>query len=124
VDLATLIALETQVWDALVRGDAAADRALLADEFLGVYPTGFADRAAHAEQVDGGPSVARFEISEARLCELSPACVLLAYRAEYSRPTDPARTEAMYITSIWCRHGDRWSNVFSQDTPAVPGRRG
>jgi len=40
------VALESRVWDALVRGDADADADLLATDFLGVYATGFADRSA------------------------------------------------------------------------------
>jgi hypothetical protein len=45
VDLDSLLALETKVWEALQRGDAEQDRALLSADFIGVYPSGFADRA-------------------------------------------------------------------------------
>jgi hypothetical protein len=34
------IALESQVWDAFVAGDAEADARVLADNFIGVYSTG------------------------------------------------------------------------------------
>ena len=42
---------------ALAAGDAVGDRALLSDDFVGVNPTGFADRAAHAAELDDGPTV-------------------------------------------------------------------
>jgi hypothetical protein len=114
------IQLETEVWRALVRGDAAADERLLADEFLGVYPTGFADRSDHVRQLADGPTVDEFTLSDERLVVLSDSAVLLAYRADYRRAPRSARPiepEAMYVSSVWCRRDGRWVNVFSQDTP-------
>lgn len=115
--------LERRVWDALVRGDADADAALLTDDFLGVYPTGFATRAEHAAQLAGGPIVGEYELSEPRLLVLSDDDVLLAYRARFTRPPVDdlgAAPEPLdwYITSLWTRVGDVWLNRFSQDTPA------
>jgi hypothetical protein len=123
VDIERFIRLETAVWQALVDGDAAADAQLLTDDFLGVYPSGFADRADHAGQLADGPTVAGFELSEARLLAISDTAVMLSYRAD-SRPaanatyTEPA---AMYVSSLWCLRDGRWLNVFSQDTPVGQG---
>src|SRR5262245_28515 len=86
------IRLETEVWHALVNGDAEADARLLAEDFLGVYPTGFADRSDHVGQLAGGPTVDEFTHSEARLVVVSDTAVLLAYRADYRRA--PPRAEA------------------------------
>ncbi len=86
-DLLTgLLAYETRVWDALVTGDAASDEALMDEDFLGVYPSGFATRARHVGQFADGPSVATFSILEPRVMSLGPDKALLAYRAEYTRP--------------------------------------
>lgn len=120
------LALETQVWDALVAGDADADRSLLSADFLGVYPSGFANRDEHAEQLDDGPSMTRYVIEQAKLRVISPDHVLLSYLARYHpvSPTDPSRAngeESMYITSLWSRDGDAWINTFSQDTPSNAG---
>ncbi len=52
--LEDLVRLESQVWQALVDGDADADRRMLSDDFLGVYPTGFADRESHVGQLLDG----------------------------------------------------------------------
>jgi hypothetical protein len=116
--LETFLKLETAVWEALVRGDAVADARLLSADFLGVYPTGFADRSAHAAQLEEGPTVAEYTLSEARIRVLSPDAVLLAYRADWRRASS-TEPEAMYVSSLWCRAGDGWENLFSQDTPAT-----
>lgn len=116
-----LIELESGVWRALVAGDPEADAAMLSDDFLGVYPSGFADRAGHAAQLAAGPTVSRWEIAEARAFEVSASAVMLSYRAAYRRPDAPAGRpdEVMYVSSLWCRRDGHWINVFSQDTPAA-----
>ena len=119
MDLNTCIELESKVWDALRRGDAEADVHLLADDFLGVYSTGFADRSAHAAQLANSPTVSEFQLLEARLMVLSDNDVLLSYRAEWHRfgSPDSDAGESMYISSLWSRRSGRWVNVFSQDSP-------
>lgn len=119
MDLETLIDLERSVWDALQRGDASADSALLAADFLGVYPTGFAERGDHSGQLNNGPTIADYEIHSARSMHLSADHALLAYKAEYRRP-GTAQIESMYVSSLWSRRAGRWVNVFSQDTPEDP----
>ena len=119
--IADLVRLETEVWRALAEGDGPADARLLSDDFLGVYPTGFADRSEHVAQLDGGPTVTAYELSDERLLVLSDSVVLLSYRADFRRPSDssaPGELETMYISSLWCLRDGRWVNVFSQDTPA------
>ena len=120
MDLQALLELETMVWDALQRGDADADRRLLADDFLGVYSSGFADRADHAGQLAAGPTVASFELHEPRMLELGDDHVLLSYRADYQRLVDGVAQpgKSMYVTSLWSRRAGQWVNVFSQDTAA------
>ena len=108
--------LESQVWDALVAGDAAADEALLTSDFTGVYPTGFADRAEHVGELAAGPTVAAYAINDARLIRVSASAVLLCYRADYRRVSGP--DETMYISSLWIERDGDWRNGFSQDTPA------
>ena len=121
MDLDAFIELETRVWDALRRGDADEDTRLLAEDFLGVYSIGFATRADHAGQLATGPTVAEFELHDARLMVLSENDVLLSYRAEWRRLSagQPGPAESMYISSLWSRRDGRWVNVFSQDSPAM-----
>lgn len=115
-DIDTILARERAVWQALVDGDAAADAALLTDDFLGVYASGFAGRVDHVGQLADGPTVRSFEIGEARLVPLAEGLALLSYRADWIRAN--GRTDAAYISSIWRAADGAWVNVFSQDTAA------
>jgi hypothetical protein len=117
--LSAVMAAETRVWQALVTGDAGADEAALAETFLGVYPSGFAGRADHVGQLANGPTVARFELSDARVKPLGDAHALLSYCADFQRVGRPS-SERMYVSSIWQRQVGDWINIFSQDTPADP----
>ncbi|WP_243073809.1 nuclear transport factor 2 family protein [Microbacterium sp. SS28] len=112
------IDLESAVWDALVRGDADADRALLSEDFIGVFPTGFANRADHTDDLADGPSIASYAITDARLIDVSADAALLCYRAEYRQPSK-STAEVMFISSLWVQREGRWWNTFSQDTPAA-----
>ena len=110
--------LESEVWTALVTGDSEADGRLLADEFLGVYGSGFSRREDHVNQLQNGPTVASFDLSQGRIQVLAEDVVLLSYRAEWT-PTSPAGEGEKireFITSIWRRSDEGWRNIFSQDT--------
>ncbi len=111
-----ILDLEKQVWMALVEGNASADRALLSADFLGVYPTGFANRDDHVGQFADAPTMAEFDLSDARLRVLTTDIVLLSYQADYLRP-GATRRDTMLISSLWERRNDVWVNSFSQDTP-------
>lgn len=121
LNIEQFLELETEVWEALVAGDAKADATLLAAHFLGVYSDGFAGRTEHAGQLSNGPTVAQYEISDAKLQILAEDVVLLAYYAQYMpiKNGKVVAPEAMYVTSIWQRYDDIWKNVFSQDTPEI-----
>jgi hypothetical protein len=117
--LDVLLDLEKGVWLALMRGDAAADMAALADDFIGVYPSGLSDRAGHAEQLAGGPSVAAFEILDARHRVYGPDLAMLVYRVRYRRAGPGREDEHMWVSSLWQCRGGTWRNRFSQDTPVA-----
>lgn len=115
--LEMLLAAETEVWRALERGDATADEAALSPDFVGVYPTGITDRADHVDQLVDGPSVTWFRLDEVRAIAVGDDHGLLVYRADYRRPGSDVEA-SMYVSSLWRREDDdRWTNVFSQDTP-------
>lgn len=111
--------LESGVWDTQVSGDPHAQRELLSADFLGVYPSGFANRDEHAEQLSDGPITASYSITDARLIEVSEDSVLLCYRADH-QPSGQDETETMYISSLWVERDGRWWNTFSQDSPVGP----
>lgn len=112
------IHLEQQVWQALVDGDAEADRSLLADDFLGVYPDGFAGRNEHVSQFANEPTVTTFSISQPHGIDVGDDAHLLCYEARFRRPGSD-ELHRMYVSSLWQRVDGRWVNTFSQDTPAA-----
>jgi len=116
-DLGFFVDLENRVWQALVDGDATADASYLSTDFLGVYPSGFAGRDDHAAELDNGPTVTSYVLSESRLIIISGDAVMLSYRADFVRPSGAAAI-VWYVSSLWCRRGSDWVNTFSQDTPA------
>jgi hypothetical protein len=115
------IALESQVWEAFIAGDAEADRRVLAPNFIGVYSTGFSDRDEHCEPLRKGPLARRYEIKEPRILVLSESLVMLLYLAVWERvsasPESPP--DRMYVSSLWQKVDSHWNNVFSQDTAAA-----
>ena len=115
---AVLETCERGVWDALVRGDKEADACALHDTFLGVYSDGFATKSDHVQQLDHGPSIKSFNLSEQRVLPLGPDCAVFSYKADFIR-TGRDVTESMYVSSIWQLFDGDWRNVFSQDTPAL-----
>lgn len=117
---AEILGCETAVWQALATGDGAADRRLLSPGFLGVYPTGPAGRDAHAAALDGGATVAGFDLSAVQVRQLARNLALIVYRADFTRLPDGSR-QAWWISSLWRRGGAAgWENLFSQDTPIPP----
>ena len=116
---AEVLAAETAVWEALRSGDQEADRALLAEDFLGVYPTGFIGRDDHVAELDAGPIVVDYEILETRHLPVGPDAALLAYRVRF-RPTAEAEPVTWMVSSLWRREPDgSLVNTFSQDTPVA-----
>ena len=114
---AELLAAETAVWEALRAGDQEADRALLAPEFLGVYPIGFVDRDDHVAELDDGPTVAEFDVLATRTMVTGQDCALIAYRVRFRATADGAPLEWM-VSSIWRREPDgSHVNTFSPDHP-------
>ena len=109
------------MWDALASGDAETDALLLADEFLGVYSSGFAEKVEHTNQLLAGPIMEWYKLSDARIKILADGVVLLAYRAHYARSKNNGenKQEVMYISSIWSFHSGVWKNVSVTGLPIV-----
>lgn len=114
--LSEILKLEERVWQALMTGDVALDHSMLSADFLGVYPSGFADRSVHTSQLEDGPSMQAYQLSEMRLRIINPLAVLLSYRADY-QAVGAETWDAMLISSLWEKQDGEWINTFSQDTP-------
>ena len=116
--LAELKLCETGVWDALVHGNKQADSDALHDTFLGIYPDGFSGKTDHVQQLEHGPTVKSYELSNLRALQLGADHTVLSYRADFTR-MHQTEIETMYVSSIWRRLGNGWINILSQDTPAI-----
>jgi hypothetical protein len=112
------LGLESGVWQALMDGDPDVDRALLSEDFLGVYPTGFANRDEHAEQLRDGPTVVEYQIHSPLAVAVADDLIQFAYDARYRRTTG-GDLDRMYVMSLWAKRDGAWVNTFSQDTPAA-----
>ncbi|MDO5495521.1 MAG: nuclear transport factor 2 family protein [bacterium] len=114
---ADVITAETAVWEALRNGDRDADRALLAEDFVGVYPTGFVTREDHLAEIAQGPSVYAYEFLETKVLSISPEAALIAYRVWFQHTRSSQPVEWM-VSSLWELGPEgRLVNTFSQDTP-------
>jgi hypothetical protein len=71
-------------------------------------------------QLRDGPTMSTFCLADAKAVALAEGVVLLTYRAEFVRHGLSSRNESetMFVSSIWRKEGDKWRNVFSQDTDA------
>ena len=116
-DIDSLLLLENTVWQALVTGDASEDARMLEDGFLGVYDTGYSDKDGHVGQLNAGPTVVHYDLSDARLLVLGEGVLLLAYKADFTR-VGRDRPETLYVSSVWRKTAQGWRNIFSQDTAA------
>ena len=83
--LAEIAARERAVWQALVDGDAEADRASLAEDFLGVYPDGFSGSDGHVAQLASGPTITDSTLSHVTVKPLGHSHALIAYAARFRR---------------------------------------
>lgn len=115
---AFFIAREREVWEALKKKDKAADSRLLADDFVGLYDTGFSAKSEHVMQMDDRYTLEDYAIHDARVLHLSPTMSLLLYKSTCKATGDWAQycSRPVYVSSLWAKRAGQWLNVFSQDT--------
>ena len=114
------VAKEKEVWEALKNKDKAADARLLADDFVGLYGTGFATKADHINQMDDRYTLEVYKILDVKVIRLRPTMVLLLYKGTCKGTGEWAQVCARsdYISSLWVERDGQWLNLFSQDTIA------
>jgi len=113
-----LIAKENEVWEALKNKDKSADAQLLADDFVGLYDTGFGNKSEHVKQMDDSYTLEEYAIRDPRVLRLSPTMSLLLYESTCKATGDwvPYCSRPVYVSSLWTERDGRWLNLFSQDT--------
>jgi len=112
---------EKEVWEALKHKDKAADSRLLADDFVGLYGTGFAAKAEHVNQMDEKYTIESYKLQDAKVLRLSPTTALVLYKSTCngSGAWEQYCSRSDYVSSLWVERDGHWLNLFSQDTTAT-----
>jgi hypothetical protein len=115
------IAKEREVWDALMKKDKAADAGLLADDFVGLYDTGFGTKSEHVNQMDDHYAIDSYTIQDARILRLSAEAALVLYKSTCTGSGEWKQycAKPVYVSSLWVRRAGHWLGLFSQDTQAA-----
>ena len=116
---------EKEVWEAIKNKDKSADSRLLADDFVGLYDTGFATKSDHVNQMDDEYSIEKYNLQDAKVLRLSPTMALLLYKAtcKGSGAWEQFCSRPGYVSSLWVEREGHWLNLFSQDTRAASGEQ-
>lgn len=112
---------DADFWEAeraLWLGGAEAFRARIARDCTMVFPdpAGIVAGEAIVASIEGAPRWQRVDFAERSLARTGAEAVVLAYRAEASRPG--ARPYRALCGSSYVKAGERWRLVFHQQTPA------
>ena len=118
------IAMEKEDWEALRNKDKAAATRLLADDFVGMYDSGFATKAEWIKQMDGQYTIDAYTIEEPKVLRPSPTTALLLYKSTCKGTGEWAGycSHLQYISDLMVQRNGKWEDLFSQDTIAVPAK--
>ena len=119
---AEILALERASWDANIAEDAAAFRALAADDFLAVTAFGVFDKAAMLAQLAaGGTPFTGYAIEDAQVRVPAPGAALTTYRVSIDAVRGGQTLRLAYFaTSLYARGEDgAWRLRLTQQTPAL-----
>ena len=123
-DLAFFVAIEKEDWEALKHKDKVAASRLLADDFTGLYDTGFSTKSEWIKQMDDQYTIDDYTIEDAKLLRPSPSTALLLYnsRCKGSGAWAEYCSHVQRISDLMVQRDGRWFDLFSQDTEAVEGQ--
>ena len=79
------IAKEKEDWEALKNKDKTAAARLLADDFVGMYDTGYSTKSEWIKQIDGRYTVDDYTIEGVKVLRPSPTTTLLLYKATLTK---------------------------------------
>ena len=121
-DLAFFVAIEKEDWEALKHKDKVAASRLLADDFTGLYDTGFSTKSEWIKQMDDQYTIDDYTIEDAELLRPSPTTALLLYnsRCKGTGAWADYCSHTSRISDLMVQRDGRWFDLFSQDTQALP----
>ena len=110
---ATILGLEKQMTDALLKGDMAASERYLAEDYLRVYPDG---SVAPSDDLRNGLHFTAIEISEQRV-HLYGDTAVSSFRAVVKGTSRGQPIDGMYRgVRTWARERDEWRAVSYSST--------
>jgi hypothetical protein len=119
-----LIRLDKQWGEAGLHGDSAALDNIVADDFMGVSPTGAQTKAQHiAEAKANAPNItnATYTADEYSVRFLDPNTAVMTHSAsEKGMNKGKEYTGQHRSMHVWVKRGGKWQVVASQATPVTP----
>lgn len=114
------IAKEKEDWEALKNKDKAAAARLLADDFVGMYDTGYSTKSEWMKQIDGRYTLDDYSIEDVKLLHPSPTMALLLYKAICKGTGEWSEfcSRPEYVSDLFVERNGQWLALFSQDTPS------
>jgi hypothetical protein len=113
-----LTGLEKQTWEALQRHDAAAIKALWADDFHGVLASGLRRSKSEILKTLNDLTITSYALDEVGAVPLDQHAALLTYRltraSSFAGKALPAKNS---VTSVWVHREGKWRIVSYQETP-------
>jgi hypothetical protein len=112
----TLLSLEEQGWEALLRGSGAEFyQENLAADALMIFPFGVLSREQAVEAIRAAPPWVSFRLEEPRVVQLTSDSAILTYRATAQRAGDEPYRALM--TTVFVKQEGSWKTAFHQQTP-------
>lgn len=119
-----LIKLDKQWGEAGLRGDSAVLETIIADDFMGISPTGTATKAQNiAEAKTNAPNItnATYVADAYTVRFLDPNTAVMTHSAsEKGLNKGKEYSQQHWSMHVWVKRNDRWQVVASQSTPVPP----
>lgn len=115
-----LLAKENSSWDLAIKKDAAAYKALHAQDFITVSGDGVIGKdQSESSALDPQVSFDHYTLSGQHLSWVQKDVALITYHVVVSGMDHGKKFDGdAYASSIWVKRQGRWENVFYQATPA------
>lgn len=113
-------AKEKEMYEAIKSGDMDTFKANLADEFMSVYATGFADRTKELENIKN-LKMDSYELSDIQVMQPAESVAIISYSLTASGMWENEKFSGKYYsTSTWVMDNDTWKAVMHTETEATP----
>jgi len=111
----SLIALDKQWGESVVKGDTTAAGKLLADKVVSVRDTGVMGKQALLAEMKPAPAGTRYEPTDYKVTFINPDTAIMTHAAK--------GTDAHYSLHVWSRKGGTWQVVATSMTPVASGKK-